>query len=229
MNPENDAAQPDAHVKYEAEMGYWRERHRLERQLGNAHYRELMLSVSGLDAEAFSGRVVADFGSGPRGSLEWLAGQARTICIDVLVDEYVALGINDHRAIYVRSSETEIPLPRDSVDILFSINSLDHATDWKRMLEECIRVLRPGGVLAMSVNIDEPPSPAEPNTLRHEEVLSLLEGHISVGRSAISNRASGANKYQHLYDWAQKGIAPPAYNGSWGIFRFSGIKVATTE
>lgn len=58
--------------KYEAELKYWRDRYEIEGQLANKHYEELMLRLSGKDSSFFDGKVIGDFGCGPRGSLEWI-------------------------------------------------------------------------------------------------------------------------------------------------------------
>ncbi len=211
--------------KYEAEMRYWRERHRLEGTLGNSHYKNLLLQIAGEDEAFFKGKSIADFGCGPRGSLEWATGFAKCYCIDVLVDEYKSLGIENHKATYIKSSEDNIPLADHSVDVVFSLNALDHASNWKEMLQECIRILKKDGLIAMSINIDEPPSSAEPNTLTIPEIKEQLNGKISIQREMASNRSDGPNKYLNLLSWAETGAPPPAYNGSWGILWISGTKL----
>jgi SAM-dependent methyltransferase len=210
--------------KLEAEMSYWRERFKIEGVLGNGHYKDILLLISGKHESFFEGKIIADFGSGPRGSLEWATPVATCHCIDVLVEEYRALGIDNHRARYTASTEDEIPLPTGMFDVVFSLNSLDHATHWTKMMDECIRILKPGGLLAMSINIDEPPSPAEPNTLTVPEVLARLAGRAFVDRQMVSNRSKGTNKYEHLQEWSRNGTMPPPYNGSWGIMWFSATK-----
>jgi hypothetical protein len=60
-------------LKYAAEVAFWRTF--LEESGGrfsNDHYRTLMLAMAGRnDAEFVRGRIVANFGCGPRGSLCW--------------------------------------------------------------------------------------------------------------------------------------------------------------
>ncbi len=89
-------------VKTNAELDYWKSRKEIEGTLGNSHYEKIMLMVSGEDKSFFEGKVIADFGCGPRGSLEWADNAKTRYCIDVLVDDYVELGINAHDASYVK-------------------------------------------------------------------------------------------------------------------------------
>lgn len=44
----------------------------------------------------------------------------------------------------------EIPLPDACVDKIVSINVIEHLLDWDFFLRECYRVLRPGGIIALS-------------------------------------------------------------------------------
>ncbi len=43
-----------------------------------------------------------------------------------------------------------IPLPEASVDKIVSINVIEHLVDWDVFLRDCLRVLKPGGLLALS-------------------------------------------------------------------------------
>jgi SAM-dependent methyltransferase len=211
--------------KYAAELGYWNERKLTEGVLANGHYKDLMLDISGRPEHFFAGKVLADFGCGPRGSLEWAAKAKHRYCIDVLVEQYRTLGIHTHAAEYVESTEDSIPLPDNCTDVMFSMNAIDHAINWAHMLRECIRVLKPGGLLAFSVNLDEAWSPAEPNTIREQEIRDVVTPLIAVDRWQASNRTPGSDKYGHLREWSRTGKEPPPYNGKWGMLWFSGIKI----
>ncbi len=53
-------------------------------------------------------------------------------------------------AFFEHDLDQPIPLPDASVDKLVSINVIEHLVDWDFFLRECHRVLRPGGVIALS-------------------------------------------------------------------------------
>src|SRR6266853_4614884 len=129
-----EAQLENSSLKYDEELSYWKERYNKEgAKLGHAHYKQLMLSISGESEDFFSDKIVADFGCGPRGSLQWMTNAKMRIGIDVLVDQYMELGIANHNVTYVRSSETEIPLPTGYLSVIFTINSIDHVSDVDRM------------------------------------------------------------------------------------------------
>ena len=48
---------------------------------------------------------------------------------------------------FVQTTATEIPLPTQSVDVVYTIDTLEHLSRPREMFAECLRVLRPGGTL----------------------------------------------------------------------------------
>lgn len=165
--------------KLDSEMQYWRNRFRGEGgTLSSDHYRRLMLAMAEEADEGFlAGRVVADFGCGPRGSLAWLRESAANIGIDVLAARYADEfpdEIVSHGMIYVTSTERTIPMPSVSIDVIFTLNALDHCADLQAMCDEIDRVLKPGGDLIASFNLNEPPTASEPQCLTEDLLDRVL-------------------------------------------------------
>ena len=77
--------------KCEHELNYWQGRFKADNgNFGNTHYRKLMLAIAQESDDNFlKGKIVADFGCGPRGSLAWTDSPSRRIGIDVLVPIYL--------------------------------------------------------------------------------------------------------------------------------------------
>jgi SAM-dependent methyltransferase len=75
---------------------------------------------------------------------------------------FEANDIDPSRLIYAEGED--LPFDSESFDIVYSANVLEHTRDPERVIEEAMRVLRPGGVLHMEM----------PN------YLSYLEGHYLV-------------------------------------------------
>lgn len=46
---------------------------------------------------------------------------------------------------FVQSTLTNIPLPDESVDIIYTIDTVEHLSKPREIFEDCLRVLRPGG------------------------------------------------------------------------------------
>jgi SAM-dependent methyltransferase len=164
--------------KHRAEMNYWRGRHRIDRgRFGNDHYARTMLAMANETNGSFlRSKVVADFGCGPRGSLAWVEG-ATKIGIDVLSAAYSEEFPDDlrrHGMIYVTSTEHLIPMPNEIVDVMFSMNSLDHTANLQAMCSEILRIMKPNAELIASFNLHEPPTPEEPQMLTEELLQEVL-------------------------------------------------------
>jgi SAM-dependent methyltransferase len=155
----------DRRAKYLYESLYWRRRKADERVLGNDWYEAVFTTLVGLDREAYAGKRVLDIGCGPRGSLEWATHAARRVGLDPLVPVYRRLGIDQHAMEYVAAPAEAQPFPDASFDIITSINSLDHVDDLEATIEEIDRILAPGGLLLIVVEVGHAPTIAEPHRL----------------------------------------------------------------
>ena len=189
------------HSKYFWALRYWRLKYREEGgRFFHSHYQKLMLSMAGEKGDSFtSGKVIADFGCGPRGSLLWARSAKERIGIDVLADAYRRkFDLDDQSMRYVQSSESHIPLEDDSVDILFTMNAMDHIDNIDLICEEIIRVIKPGGLFVGSFNLDEPPTETEPQTLTEEIVKFNLLNHLIIESYRISGKGPAGKTYSYF-------------------------------
>ena len=170
--------------KHNAELSFWRSVYERENgRFKNSFYEQMMLAMAQETTDGFlKGKIVADFGCGPRGSLVWAGSAQLRIGIDVLVDRYVdefADSITSHGMIYLKSTEKVIPLPSCFVDVMFTLNAMDHVDNFSGMCSEIVRVLKPGGEFIGGFNMEEHSTPCEPQKLNErlikEELLSKLE------------------------------------------------------
>ena len=79
--------------------------------------------------------------------------------------QYGELGANEHNMVYVQAGTESMPFPSGSFDFVTSINNFDHVEDAGRGLAEVYRVLRPGGVFMLAVEIHPKPTKCEPLSL----------------------------------------------------------------
>ncbi len=191
--------------KYREELSFWKSR--LIRDGGtfhNSHYRALMLAIAGEpDGSFLSGKIVADFGCGPRGSLVWAEAASLRIGIDVLADRYADEFTDNllaHQMVYLKSTEKVIPLPPAFVDVMFTVNAMDHADSFPAMCSELVRVLKPGGTLIASFNIGAPATITEPHPLTEELVHDTLLQHFEVHSYRLSSKGPENNQYGPLLD-----------------------------
>jgi SAM-dependent methyltransferase len=209
--------------KQHAELRYWRGLHTARGgRFTNDFYEPILLALAGdVDLE---GKVVADFGCGPQGSLTWASSATVRIGIDVLASRYADEfpELLEHGMIYVTSTETRIPLPTDSVDLMFSLNALDHVANFEAMCAELVRVLRPGGLLAASLNLDEPATAEEPQRLTEERVRASLLDRLVVESYRIAGKPEVG---EHLYLQFTEGEPTPYIPGMEGILWVRARKV----
>lgn len=190
--------------KYGAELSFWKSRHRIDGGIfNNSHYKKLMLSIAEEQDQSFLARkVVADFGCGPRGSLVWATSAFIRIGIDILANRYADEFTDDiisHNMIYVTSTEKTIPLPSNFVDVMFSINALDHVDSFSDICREVIRVIRPGGIFVGSFNLEEPPTPTEPQKLNENKVKESLLAAFDLQSYRVSRRGPKGDPYEPFY------------------------------
>ncbi len=188
------------HGKYNEELAFWREAfksggNRLTDAGTIAEYERIMLAMAEEPTPDFlAGKVVADFGCGPRGSLVWAHNALVRIGIDVLADRYAdefPNTIRAHGMVYVKSTEKVIPLPSDFVDVMFTLNAIDHVDDFPAMCSEIIRVIRPGGLFVGSFNINEPRSVTEPQRLSEADIDIHLLQRLEIRSRRTSRKGRG--------------------------------------
>ena len=178
--------------KHHSELSFWKSRLELDDgKFKNSHYRKLMLAIADeIDETFLAGKTIADFGCGPRGSLVWASQASVKIGIDVLADAYAENFKNNiisHGMIYVKSTEEVIPLPSNYIDILFTLNAMDHVDNFEETCKEVIRIIRPGGELIASFNINEHPTSCEPQMLTEELIKENLLNYLGIKSYRISN------------------------------------------
>lgn len=191
-----------ANPKHAREMGYWVECHSEDGgHFINSWYERLMLAIAGEENASFvENRVIADFGCGPRGSLCWATGAKRRIGIDVLASAYKrTFGLDDQPMEYVTSTESEIPLPDRSVDVLFTMNALDHTDRFESMCAELLRILAPGGLFIASLNLNEPATVSEPQSLTEEMIDQHLLRHLQIESRRAAPQGPPGQTYLHCY------------------------------
>lgn len=136
-----------------------------------------MLNMAQEKNEDFlSDKVVADFGCGPRNTLGWINTASLKIGLDVLSKEYLDFNTDKYQTVYPVVTEHKIAVPNNFIDVLFTMNALDHVDNLTPICNEIRRIIKPDGLLIASFNLNEPFSWTEPQTLTEEKLkLCLLD------------------------------------------------------
>jgi SAM-dependent methyltransferase len=131
------------------------------------------------------GRDVLEAGCGEGYGADLLASTARR----VIAVDYDAATVAHVRARYPRvqvvaANLASLPLPDTSVDVVVNFQVIEHLWDQPQFVTECLRVLRPGGLLLMSTpnrvtfspGSDTPLNPFHTRELNAAELAELLIG-----------------------------------------------------
>ncbi len=166
--------------------------------------KKLYLAIAEENNDKFlKDKNVGDFGCGPICSLKWANSAKLRIGIDVLVLEYSKIyreQFKNDGMIYVACTEDYIPIPSNFFDVMFNVNAMDHVQDFKRSCDEILRLIRAGGTLIASFNLNEPPSRCEPQTLTEKILQENLLNYFHVVSYRVARKTSGNNRYKNFFN-----------------------------
>jgi len=143
-----------------------------------------------------AGREVLEAGCGEGYGADLIAGVARRV-IGLDYDEAMVAHVRARypRVEVMHANLTELPLADGSVDVVVSLQVIEHLWDQPRFLSECARVLRSSGLLMVSTpnRITFSPGRATPinpfhtRELNADELTELLAGagFLSVSMSGV--------------------------------------------
>lgn len=169
--PDKDPALPltgERTVPGLAEENYWFRRHEVV-------YRRL--------ADRCAGRDVLEAGCGEGYGADLIADVARRV-IGLDYDESAVTHVRARypRVEMLQGNLAELPLADGAVDVVVNFQVIEHLWDQGQFVGECLRVLRPGGVLLMSTpnritfspGRDTPINPFHTRELNAAELTELL-------------------------------------------------------
>jgi ubiquinone/menaquinone biosynthesis C-methylase UbiE len=171
----------------------------------NEHFEPLYTSMCGLTRDDYTGKRVLDIGCGPCGSLEWADMATRRIGLDPRTPQYLNLGIGSHRMEYVTAPPEKMPFPDGYFDVVSCLNFLDHTDDLHMTIGEIKRVTKRGGYFLVSIEINRPPTAAQPIMITECTLDALTPefecfAHFAIGTPPDHNlhRAVAARKPQYI-------------------------------
>lgn len=160
---------------------------------------------------------VVELGSGFGGSLRQIGRNLRShgyrpslIGVE-LVPEHCALAEKAGRSVgdtapdFLNADVRQIPLPPSSVDAAFATGSASHFAAMAEVLAECHRVLRPGGVLAMTEEVSlRPDGGPEVGAafLDHHPPDVFRTASPEQRRAELEAAGFAVEAFESLRDWA---------------------------
>lgn len=190
-----EAGRASLFAPFEEAFGQWqRDRLReLAGVLGLARGGDEVESVDrALDAWCARQRAL-EIGGGPFPALAAAPAWRQAIAVDPLARQYVeeglvpACGNAASGLIHLAASGEAIPLPSATVDLVIIENALDHVTDPGAVVREAHRLLRPGGLLWLLVDLSEYSDAMHPHPFSLERARALLS---EAGFECVHDRTS---------------------------------------
>lgn len=170
------------------------------------HLRDL-----GTSLDAFAGLDVLDVGCGPTSVAYFIDGKRR-VGLDPLADTYAEWnGYFGEPIELVHSMAETMPFDDGEFDAVFCVNCIDHTLAPEEILEECARVVRPGGTLIFHVDLDSPLRKlhklvktdcglAHPQSLTYRWVRERIDRNFTVVAEARDPEVFRATRSQMRYE-----------------------------
>jgi SAM-dependent methyltransferase len=193
------------------EENYWFRRH-------ETAYRFLVPHVEG--------KQVLEVGCGEGYGSALLAGVAAGIVgVDYDTGTVAHAAANYPQARFVRGNLAALPIPGESVDVVATLQVIEHVWNHREFLGECLRVLRPGALLVVttpnrltfSPGREEPVNPFHTKEFTAAELTALLAAHgctvtAVYGLHAGERLADLDRQYGGSFVDAQLAIAPDRWS-----------------
>jgi SAM-dependent methyltransferase len=182
--------------RYLDELGWFLYHEKFRRDQFGASYEEERLTYSRMLLDEVLGacrkdrgwlldKTVVTVGCGCTGDLAtWPA--AVKIAVDPLLYAYQKLDMlipdatGTSPTVFMSVGIEELPLLDDCADVVLCRNALDHVPDPRVMLRQIGRILRPHGLVYVSVDIGGDPTPDEPTVFTIEGLVALVRESFAI-------------------------------------------------
>jgi SAM-dependent methyltransferase len=135
-------------------------------------------------ADKYAGQDVLEAGCGEGYGADLIASTARrVVAVDYDAATIAHVGTRYPRVQVLAANLAAVPMPDASVDVVVNFQVIEHLWDQPQFITECLRLLRPGGLLLMSTpnritftpGSDTPLNPFHTRELNAAELRQLLE------------------------------------------------------
>jgi SAM-dependent methyltransferase len=153
---------------------------------------------SALDAWCARQSVV-EIGGGPYPAVAASPAWRRAVAVDPLAKAYADEGLLARAAAnltYVEAPGERVPLATACADLVIIENALDHVSDPAAVLSECRRLLRPGGLLWLLVDLSTYRDHMHPHPFDEKRIRGML---VDAGFEAIRDRVSEHKSHPKAY------------------------------
>lgn len=164
---------------------------------------------------------VVEIGAGPYPAVAAAPRWRRAVAVDPLAKGYAEEGLLPPAAAhitYIESSGERVPLPAGFADLVIIENALDHVSDPAEVLAEIVRLLRPGGLLWLLVDLSTYSDHMHPHPFDERRVRTLLN---QAGFEVVTDRTSDHKSHPKAYGEYRGLLRKPRATGAPSIVSVS--------
>jgi SAM-dependent methyltransferase len=157
-------------------------------------------------------RSVLEIGAGPYPAIAAAPRWKRAVAVDPIAKGYVEEGLVPAAAshiTYIEAPGERIPLPAGFADLVIIENALDHVADPAAVLAEIRRLLGPGGLLWLLVDLSTYSDQMHPHPFDEARLRGLLR---QAGFAPVKDRISDHKSHPNAYG-EYRGLLRPAEVG----------------
>ena len=167
----------NSRAKQMAELDYWARQYAARGEIPWTGERAFLryCSLFGIEKHSFRNQLVADIGCGPNGALHHFEAK-RKFGVDVLARCFRPFAVEEHDIIYLAAPAEDLPFVDRYLDVVLSLNALDHVDGFEQAIREIYRVLKPEGEVHLAFNLGHGATLHEPQTLTQDRVRLALQG-----------------------------------------------------
>ena len=126
----------------------------------DSHWQAIFARFMGFTRDSFGdNQILFDLGCGSRPCLDWFTGECRKYHLDPLLNDYLTIKQVRHywegkptRTLLSQPAEQFVSELAGECDFVNCWNVLDHTYDWRAILENIRRYLRPGGTVCLGTD-----------------------------------------------------------------------------
>jgi SAM-dependent methyltransferase len=167
--------------------------------------------AAGFEPDGWKGKRILDVGAGSRLRSLWFEG-ADVIVLEPLAEQFRAeVPWNDYdqaEAVYAVPGEELVPELEGTIDLVVSINALDHGYDIAESVRNIKRYLKPDGEAFLSFDMHDEPDYMHPLVLSNELMLGIYaDAGFEVVKVEPARRYHGAEGPGAFHYWLRHASA----------------------
>ena len=169
---------------------------------------DVFLAHFNIDTNSFSDKVVGEVCPGPYGGIIqcYNIQCEQKYFIDIFMDDFKEMNLSDwgSNSVFINAPCEHVHIEDNKIDFLFGYNSIDHGWDWKKSIDECLRVSKSMYLMFDTKGFVD--GDFHPQSISHQDVLDYVEQQgwrSKFKKVIIEKRYKDYGYYETKFDWPE--------------------------